>query len=396
VYRRQPEANNWHRFWRGPLPLDDIAKLYSSAKIVLNYHEDSQRKWGMWNNRIYEALGCGALLITDDALGLREEFGDAVVITAGGAETARLITHFLAHSDERRRIGSLGREIVRQRYVYSQWARAVREFYQRLLATRHHLEGHRDGASHQGRGHRPKFTVLMPVFERILGMREAIDSVLGQTLADWELIIADDGSRSPEVQRIVDAYRETPGVYVIRLPHRCQGAALNAAARLARGDYLCRLDSDDLLVPEALEILNGYIERYPEVGYFYSSRYVIDEAGDIIERHHKSIPFDSALLLKRYIANPLLCWKRQDFMAVGGFREEVKYAEDYDLALRMACRFRFQNIEEFLYQVRYHSGRRLSTSFSPEELRLAEAEVRATSGEALRAALAMRNRRSNE
>ena len=135
VYADNPEANDWHRFWRGPLPFDDIGRLYSSAKIVLNYHEDSQREWGMWNNRVFEALGCGALLISDDALGLREELGDGLVITPGGEATAELIAYYLERPEERRRIGERGREIVQRRYTYSRWARAVREPYERIVRS---------------------------------------------------------------------------------------------------------------------------------------------------------------------------------------------------------------------------------------------------------------------
>jgi hypothetical protein len=135
VYRQNPEANDWHRFCRGPLPIDDIAKLYSSAKIVLNYHEDSQREWGMWNNRVFEALASGALLITDDAAGLGAEFAGGIVTTSGGAETAALIDHYLARPEERRRIAEAGRELTR-RYTYSRWARSVREFYERLVRAR--------------------------------------------------------------------------------------------------------------------------------------------------------------------------------------------------------------------------------------------------------------------
>jgi hypothetical protein len=136
VYRDAPDANDWHRYARGPLPLDDIAALYSSAKIVLGYHEDSQRAWGMWNNRVFEALACGAFLITDDARGLREEFGEAVEVTGGGAETARLIAHYLPLAEERRRRGDIGRRIVQTRYTYSGWARAVRAFYEELRERR--------------------------------------------------------------------------------------------------------------------------------------------------------------------------------------------------------------------------------------------------------------------
>jgi hypothetical protein len=137
VYADTPDANDWERFCRGPLPLNDIARLYSSARIVLNYHEDSQREWGMWNNRIFEALGCGALLISDDAAGLREEFGEGIVITPGGEETARLIEYYLDRPDERRRIGAIGRRIVLEKYTYRHWARTVRGLYDRIRASRY-------------------------------------------------------------------------------------------------------------------------------------------------------------------------------------------------------------------------------------------------------------------
>lgn len=139
-YIANPEANDWYSFWRGPLPLDDIAALYSSAKIVLNFHEDSQRKSGMWNNRVFEALGVGALMICDEAAGLREEFGDAIVFTSGGEETARLIAWYLERPDERRRIGERGRRMVKDRYTYSRWARAVHQLYARIVKEKYREE----------------------------------------------------------------------------------------------------------------------------------------------------------------------------------------------------------------------------------------------------------------
>ncbi len=135
-YVHDPGANDWYRYRRGPLPLDDIAALYSSAKIVLNFHEDSQRQWGMWNNRVFEALGCGALMICDEAAGLREEFGDGIVFTPGGDETSRLITYYLERPEERRRRGVIGKKIVLERYVYSRWARGVHELYNRSVLQR--------------------------------------------------------------------------------------------------------------------------------------------------------------------------------------------------------------------------------------------------------------------
>jgi glycosyltransferase involved in cell wall biosynthesis len=395
VYADNPEANDWYRFWRGPLPLNDITRLYSSAKIVLNYHEDSQRDWGMWNNRTYEALAAGAFVICDDAYGLREELGDGIVITSGGSETTRLIEHYLAHPDERHRIARIGRQIVKARYGYGRWARSLREFYFRLQSPKAEPASLRDDSSPISPTS-PKFTVMMPVYERVIGLRAAIESVINQTYRDWELIIADDGSRSLEVLQLLEEYRDTPGIYVLNLPHRGQGAALNAAARMARGDYLCRLDSDDLFVQDALQIVSGYVARFPEVSYFYSSRLVMDESGNIVETNHKSVPFDTKLLIDRYIAHPLICWRRDAFTTVGGFREDIRWAEDYDLALRMAVDHKFQHMEEFLYKIRYHGGGRITTTLSSDEMRRAEETIRATSAAALREALRTRDQQRGE
>ena len=75
-------------------------------------------------------------MICDHATGLREEFGDGIVFTSGGDETARHIAYYLQNPEECRRRGEIGKEIVRERYIYSRWARSVHEFYDRLVARR--------------------------------------------------------------------------------------------------------------------------------------------------------------------------------------------------------------------------------------------------------------------
>lgn len=82
-----------------------------------------------------------------------------------------------------------------------------------------------------------------------------------------------------------------------------------------------------------------------------SSRCTIDEEDRLIGIFD-SVRFDRKRLLRRYIANPLICWKKRSFLDVGGFDESIRYAEDYDLALRMAEKFQFQNIEAVLYKPR--------------------------------------------
>jgi glycosyltransferase involved in cell wall biosynthesis len=195
------------------------------------------------------------------------------------------------------------------------------------------------------------FSVIMTVFNRTRYLEEAIKSVLDQTYDNFELVIVDDGSDDRGVKLILEKYKEFHGIKVASQEHKGLGAAMNYGVSQAKGEHICKLDSDDLLFSQALEVLNEYVEKFPNVDYFYSSRCTIDEEDRLIEIF-KSVTFDRKKLLRRHIANALICWKKESFLEAGGFDESIPYAEDYDLALRMAEKFQFQNIDEVLYKVR--------------------------------------------
>ncbi len=94
------------------VPNDELHRVYSSAGIVLNDHWDDMREHGYISNRIYDALACGALVLSDDVPGLAERFGDAVAVYRSPAELRELIERLLADPAERRRRGELGRAAV--------------------------------------------------------------------------------------------------------------------------------------------------------------------------------------------------------------------------------------------------------------------------------------------
>jgi spore maturation protein CgeB len=99
----------------GPhLPTEEVRKAYSSAAIVLNDHWDDMREYGFISNRIYDALACGALVISDHLPELPQRFGDAVVTYEHAAELTELVEHFLENPEERARRGDRGRAIVRE------------------------------------------------------------------------------------------------------------------------------------------------------------------------------------------------------------------------------------------------------------------------------------------
>ena len=109
----------------------------------------------------------------------------------------------------------------------------------------------------------PRVTVLIPTYQSAGFISEAIDSVLTQSYGDYEILIVDDDSTDATVD-ILNGYRDGR-IRVIRGPGEGLAAALNRGIAQARGEYIARLDSDDLMAPGRLEKQVRYMDGHPEV-----------------------------------------------------------------------------------------------------------------------------------
>ncbi|CAM9794050.1 unnamed protein product, partial [Hapterophycus canaliculatus] len=120
-------GNGWDRngaeellpFWRGVLPLQHIAPLYSSAKVVLSTTEALQRSLGMVNNRVFEALSCGAAVVSDAFPEIEETFGDHVLYHRQAGDAARAVEYLLGNDTARAELGMRGRLLVSSRHTYA-------------------------------------------------------------------------------------------------------------------------------------------------------------------------------------------------------------------------------------------------------------------------------------
>ena len=113
--------------------------------------------------------------------------------------------------------------------------------------------------------HRPLISVIMPVFNtKPAELSAAIDSVIAQTYSHWELCIADDGSTNPEIRDILSEYTLNVTSLNLFILEKQGGiaTALNAALRLASGEYVALLDHDDTLSPHALGYVAEAINRH--------------------------------------------------------------------------------------------------------------------------------------
>jgi len=216
-------------------------------------------------------------------------------------------------------------------------------------------------------GKTPKVTVLMPVYngEKYLG--EAIDSILGQTFRDFELLIIDDGStdRSADIIRSYDDPR-------IRVVHHERNLGLidtlNYGLDHALGFYIVRMDADDVSLPERLAKQVAYMEAHPEVGVCGTQAMVIDDSGRVVDV--MKAPTGSDIEHRFWFPSPIIhptCIFRQS--SLGCERYDVRYhnAEDYEFFLRLFRKTVLENLAEPLLCYRRHSQ---SVTFQQRECQL--------------------------
>lgn len=182
------------------------------------------------------------------------------------------------------------------------------------------------------------FSVIIPTYNRLKFLREALASVRSQRFTDYEVIVVDDGSDDGTAEALA---AEREWLHVLSQPNRGPGAARNLGAEAARGEYLAFLDSDDLWFPWTLEVIATLIERHDRpalIAGFYAD---FEQEGDLIniaETPAKGDPYPDYLAssTRGYFAGAgVSIVERHSFLSAGGFSNEMRCGEDHDLALRL-------------------------------------------------------------
>lgn len=187
-----------------------------------------------------------------------------------------------------------------------------------------------------------------------------MESVLRQTFASFELIVIDDGStdRSAAIAEVLASRDDR--VRVLRRSHEGLSATLNAGIAAARGEYVARMDSDDISVPDRLRKQVAYLDAHPKCVAAGSWIEVVDEAGRHIGLKTFVTTHDaiSAALLHCIspIAHPTVVARRDALLATGGYDARFYPSEDLDLWFRLAERGELANLGEPLLQYRRHKA----------------------------------------
>lgn len=206
---------------------------------------------------------------------------------------------------------------------------------------------------------RPLVSVVMPVYETDAGyLKAAIDSVRAQIYPDWELCIANDGSRKRRVRSVIDARSAADSrIRAIHLERNVGiSAASNAALELASGDYVAFLDHDDELTPDALLAAVEAMTAEPELDVVYSDSDKLDLYGRRVDPFLKPDWAPIYALGAMYIGH-LLVVRRPLVTEVGGFDSAYDTIQDFELMLRISEHTdRIRHISQILYHWRAIPG----------------------------------------
>lgn len=206
----------------------------------------------------------------------------------------------------------------------------------------------------------PAISVVLPVFNGGSYLEEAILSIRNQSFKDFEFIIINDGSTDRSLDVIKRHAYEDSRIIVIDRENKGLVATLNEGVGVAKGELIARMDADDFALPDRLSKQYEFMSLNARVVAAGTGYLLIDEDGDPI-RIFRPLTDDSDLQqqgLQRCtpICHPTAIFRKNEFLAVGGYREVSMLAEDLDLWLRMGEQGKIGNLSDVLVKYRQHSA----------------------------------------
>jgi glycosyltransferase involved in cell wall biosynthesis len=198
----------------------------------------------------------------------------------------------------------------------------------------------------------------MPVYNAARFLAEAVESILGQTFADFEFLIVDDGSTDRSLTILQRYAARDRRIRLTSRPNTGYTVALNGLLAQARGELLARMDADDVALPDRLARQVDYLRAHPHVVCVGSAVHLVDAAGRFLKSGHPGLDHEEiqrqALAGDCPLNHPSVMMRRAAVEAVGGYHPEFEPAEDLDLWLRLGEVGRLTNLPDVLMKYRQH------------------------------------------
>jgi len=202
----------------------------------------------------------------------------------------------------------------------------------------------------------PAVSICIPTYNRKDYLKETLESIFAQSYKDYEVVIVDDGSTDGTEEMIKQLGHN------VRYHWQRNGgdaAAKNKLIELAIGEYITPLDSDDLLVPDAIERMVAVMRQEAEPVIVYGPYLRIDQHGSVIGKDKRRLysGFVTKYLFQDvFIHSCGSMFPRNAMKEAGGFNTSLRVCSDYDLWLRLSLKYRFVALSEPTFKRRRHPG----------------------------------------
>ncbi|OPX35745.1 MAG: hypothetical protein B1H12_08440 [Desulfobacteraceae bacterium 4484_190.2] len=197
-------------------------------------------------------------------------------------------------------------------------------------------------------------SVITPTYNAVKTLRKCVESVRLQTYPHWEHIIIDDGSTDESWLLLNELALEDSRLRITRQSNTGQAKARNAGISMARGDYIALLDSDDVALPQRLELQVAFLNAHPDIDVLGGAIINVTDRGENLgisklSADHAILAADIYRRCPFYTSTVLA--RPSFFRVLGGF-DDLRRAQDYDLWLRGYRHFRYHNLQEPLVYYR--------------------------------------------
>ena len=201
-----------------------------------------------------------------------------------------------------------------------------------------------------------RVSVIMPVHNGEAFLASAIDSILRQTYADFEFIIINDGS-TDSTEEIVKSRTDARIRYLKNAKNMGIANCLNQSLSLAQGEYLARMDADDISLPYRIERQLDFLDENPKIGVLGSASQLIDDNGNL--SNVVRFPCENGLLkwqlsFENPIVHSTVMMRRVLVQKAGGYNPETRCSQDYELWWRLRGMTAFSNLQDVLLYLRKH------------------------------------------
>lgn len=209
---------------------------------------------------------------------------------------------------------------------------------------------------------RPRFSILVPTYNQASYLPQALDSLLAQSVGDFEAIVVDDGSTDGTAEVLAGYAARDGRIRPLRRANGGCAAALNTALAQARGQWVGWLSSDDLFEPDKLAVHEAAIAQRPDIAFFHTHFRYLDEAtGEISEPDTwRPIPppqFQvTRFLAGNYVHGNAVMIRKDVLDQAGFFDEGLRCAQDFDMWLRLSLGWRSEFLPQRTCVTRWHSG----------------------------------------